>query len=424
MTDSKTLVVGGVRLVDPAAADSEPTVCDLVIQSGRFIDIVPPARRPVPDETVDADGRFALPPLVNAHDHLYSHELGHPLPGLGLSSMRAMLDARTPAQTMGVMVRSAWTQLSQGVGVIRDLGAVHGVNIAVSDLFERGVIPGPDVVAAGRPIAMTGGHVWTFGREVDGPWEARKGVREQAKAGARVIKIMASGGLSHYPAEDFDLSQFTAEELVHIVDEAHAVGLPTCAHAFGERSVARAVAAGVDSIEHGVDIDEVTLDAMKRAGTGYVPTLTNMERVASMDYNQSGGTPDRSPILISGVVEPHRRTFQRAVRMGLRIGVGTDSTGDYLAEVLRMESLGMPSADVVRAATVDGALICLRRSNAIGKGSRASFSLYDTDPRLDLHQLTRPSMVFSRGERFSLDAHWLEAPWSSADFRGVGLADV
>lgn len=73
---------------------------------------------------------------------------------------------------------------------VRDLGAPSGLNAVLAERLDRGIANGPAGLASGRAVVMTVGHVWTFGREADGPWDCRRAVREQAKAGARVIKIM------------------------------------------------------------------------------------------------------------------------------------------------------------------------------------------------------------------------------------------
>ena len=412
MNNPRSCVIRNVRVIDPSSELSKSPVRDIHVEDDRVNLVTEPKESSPPDVVIDGDGRFALPTLVNAHDHLYSHELAQPHPGLDLAEMRRHLDARDPSHTLGVMIRAAWTELAHGIGVIRDLAAPHGLNIAVARLFDRGVLPGPVVVAAGRPIVETGGHCWALGREADGPWDCRKAVREQAKSGARVIKIMASGGLSHFPDEDFRLAQFTMDELAHIVDEAQSLGLATCAHAFGADAVARAVSAGVDAIEHGVEISDDTLQEMKHRGVAYVPTLTNMERVASRDFNELAGNPDRASVLSSGVVEPQHDTFRRAVQIGLRVGIGTDSTGNYLEEALRMESLGMSPAAVVYAATAEGARICGEGEGRIVEGSPATFSLYREDPRVDLEVLTSPDVVIVRGSEFKMDTSWLDSQLS------------
>lgn len=365
-------------------------------------------------QTVDGEGRFALPGLINAHDHLYSHELRHPVPELGLAGMRAWLDRRSVSETLATMQANAMRRLSQGIVVERDLGAHHGLNVDLSRLIDAGLVPGPKVVAAGRPIVMTGGHVYTFGREADGPWDCRAAVREQAKVGAKVVKVMASGGVSRYPDEDFGVAEFSSDELLAIVDEAHRRNLPTCAHAFGGEAVRSALEAGIDSIEHGVTIGDEELEKMVESGTGYVPTLSNMRRVAAIAREQAevtGQRPVRFEELTRGVVDPHAETFRRAVAAGVKVGIGTDSTGDFSEELEVMGGLGMTSEALIRAATLDGADICRVRAGVIEEGRLGGILLYERDPRTDPTALARPDVVLHRG-------CWLDHDWW-ARWRGI-----
>lgn len=392
-------LVAGVRVVDVTGPGLPPTdLVDITVVGGRIQSLRP--HDGVPAGAIDGGGRFVMPGLVNAHDHLYSKELRSPSPGMDISAMRRQIDARDEVETFAVMVRNAWEQMRQGILVIRDLGARHGINTRLASVLGDGILPGPHVVAAGRPIVMTGGHVWTFGREADGPDECRKAVREQRKAGARVIKVMASGGLSNFPQENYTICEFTDEELAAIVDEAHKLGLPTCAHAFGSDAVEAAVRAGIDSIEHGVHLDDATVKAMATAGTSYVPTVANMRRIASPLLNEGAGVPERAERFRTEIVEPQSASLRRAVAAGVRIGVGTDSTGTYEEELEGLAAAGMDTEAVIRAATIDGAAICRVEAGAVEAGRLALFSLHDDDPREDLSRLTRPVSVFAAGRLF------------------------
>jgi imidazolonepropionase-like amidohydrolase len=311
--------------------------------------------------------------------------------------MRQLLDARSQSKTLLRMLASAQAQLRTGITMVRDLGAPSGLNTVLADLLARGVADGPKVLASGRAIVMTGGHVWTFGRESDGPWDCRRAVREQAKAGATVIKIMGSGGLSHYPAEDFTATQFTDEELAAVIDESHRAGLPCCAHVFGADAVERVVRLGVDSVEHGVLITDDILAVMAERGVFYVPTLTNMERIASVEYNERAGAPERSAVLTEGVVQPHHDTVRRAIAAGVRVGVGTDSTGSYSQELQRLADLGMTPAQVLGAATVTGADLVGRPGGRILVGASADLALHRRDPLARLDLLTQPDYVIRDG---------------------------
>lgn len=399
----RSVAVNGVRIVDPRAGQSGGGLRRIEVLDGRISRIRPatsPADREA-DLVVDGDGRYVVAGRVNAHDHLYSHELRTPRAGLNLAAMRAWIDARAQAETLMVMLRTALDQLAHGVTLIRDLGAVHGLNTVLARMVADGLVPGPAVVAAGRPIVMTGGHVWTFGRESDGPWACRQAVREQAKAGARVIKIMASGGLSHYPAEDFTVTQFTDDELAATIDEAHRVGLPACAHVFGAEAVERVVRLGIDVIEHGVEITDATLAAMAHRKVPYVPTLSNMRRIASREYNALADTPERTAILTEKVVGPHRDTVRRAIAAGVSIAVGTDSTGSYREELECLQSLGMTPQQLLAAATVNGAELCREPAGLLEPGRRADFTLHADDPLVDPLLLVEPDYVFCRGALLS-----------------------
>ena len=393
------VTVTNVRVIhvdEEGLPDSDPT--DVTSRAGQIVEAGKSGR----DEgrVFDGDGRYALPGLVNAHEHLYSKELRSPDPGMDIRSARRDIDQRDASSTLAVMLRNAWRAMLEGILVIRDLGARHGLNTDLARIFETGVLPGPCVVAAGRPIVMTGGHVWTFGREADGPDECRRAVREQRKAGARVIKVMASGGVSNYPHEDFTASEFTEAELAAITSEAKKLGLLTCAHAYGEAAVRDAVDAGINSIEHGVDIVDETIEKMARDEISYVPTMANMSRIASAEMNIAAGVPERAALFTSEIVEPQRRSVASALRAGVRIGIGTDSTGSYLEEITELTRIGMSVEQVIRAATVEGARICGVEAGVIAPGHLALMALYEDDPRHAVERLVTPSAVFVTGTLF------------------------
>lgn len=390
----------------PGMPVSEPV--DIGVADGRITSIEP-SRRPDGND-IDGQGRFVLPGLVNAHEHLYSKELRDPPVGFDIAALRRMIDERDEVTTFAVMVRNAWRSMAEGVLVVRDLGARHGLNTKLARVFSDGILPGPRLVAAGRPVVMTGGHVWTFGREADGPDDCRRAVREQRKAGAEVIKIMASGGLSNFPHEDYTVCEFTDPELEAIVDEARKLGIPTCAHAFGADAVEAAVRAGVDSIEHGVHLSEPVIEKMAEAGVGYVPTVANMRRIASPEMNTSAGVPERAERFQREVVAPQAESLRRAVAAGIRIGVGTDSTGTYPEELAALADAGMEAEAILRAATIDGAALCRVDAGVVEEGKLALLAFYDEDPRQELARLTRPAAVllghryFERSELIRMGA--------------------
>jgi imidazolonepropionase-like amidohydrolase len=394
-----------IAVEEEGLPDSNSSV---IISAGRIADVT--TQLPTVDRVIEGRGRFALPGLVNAHDHLYSKELRNPDPGMDIRAMRREIDGRDVPETLVVMLANAWSEMAEGVLVIRDLGARHALNTHLARIIDGGVVPGPVVVPSARPIVMTGGHVWTFGREADGPDDCRRAVREQRKAGAQVIKVMASGGVSNYPHEDYTVSEFTPPELEAITSEARKLGLPTCAHAYGEEAVSAAVDARIDGIEHGVRLDDGIIEKMVANQVAYVPTMANMQRIASVEMNAAAGVPERAAVFQREIVEPHMRSVTAALEAGVRIGIGTDSTGSYLEEIRALTLAGMGVEQVIRAATIEGARICRVDAGLIAPGRLALIALYDEDPRRDVEVLVRPSAVLIGGRFF--DAERLEG-WAA-----------
>src|SRR5262249_18371365 len=183
-----------------------------------------------------------------------------------LTAIRAGLHARATVEA--------------GVTTVRDLGGREYVELAVRQAIVDGLLPGPRVLAAGKVICMTGGHGAWIGREADGPDEVRKAVREQLKAGADLIKVIATGGVMT-PGVEPGAPQLGLDELRAAVAEAHRAGRRVAAHAQGSQGITDAVTAGVTSIEHGIFLTEEIVARMRAAGTVLVPTLVAAERIAT-----------------------------------------------------------------------------------------------------------------------------------------------
>src|SRR5262249_5999938 len=135
------------------------------------------------------------------------------------------------------MAGHARATVEAGVTTVRDLGGRDYAELAVREAIRRGLIPGPRVLAAGKVICMTGGHGAWIGREADGADEVRKAVREQLKAGADVIKVIATGGVMT-PGVEPGAAQLGLDELRAAVEEGGKAGRRVAAHAQGSAGVA------------------------------------------------------------------------------------------------------------------------------------------------------------------------------------------
>ena len=211
---------------------------------------------PASARTIDLGGCTLMPGLIDLHVHVGFgvHTLGH-----------------HPATVALRAARNVRITLLAGITTLRDVGTLDGIAIALRDAVERGDVPGSRIVPCGKIICMTGGHGSEspappgMAREADGADDCRRAVREQIKDGADAIKVTTNGPLN--------VVEFTQAELDAIVDEAHRCGRRVACHASILASSEMAVRAGVDTMEHGCDLDEETARAMAERGIWLVPTL-------------------------------------------------------------------------------------------------------------------------------------------------------
>jgi len=222
----------GTREADVAVADGEIVA---VGDSGAVDDAV--AERDAGGATeVDVDGRVVAPGLIDAHVHVMMD--GRPDVSTAVSDSDYAASYRA-ASNLAAAVEA-------GVTTVRDLGSRGTLALDAGEAVAAGDIDGARVLACGRNVIMTGGHGNWFGREADGPAEVRKAAREQLKAGADVLKCMATGGVLTEGAVT-GAPELTPEELAAFTDAAAPTDTPTAAHAHGEVGIKNAVEAGIST---------------------------------------------------------------------------------------------------------------------------------------------------------------------------------
>lgn len=310
---------------------------------------------------VDASADTVVPGFVDAHVHLlFTCDADHTV-------TRAAVEAGTHAELALTGARSAAECLLGGVTTVRDCGDRDLLTLTLRDAINNGVAAGPRILAAGPPVTVTGGHLYWCGNTADSPDEVRRVTRRLCAAGVDVVKVMASGGnMTH--GSNPRLPQYSEAELAVVVDEAHRLGRRVAAHALNTESIRRAVAAGVDTVEHcgwrGVDgAEDVAADVvaeMARRGTWAVVTFAGINRLLLPEY-AGDDSPERAAALSMSNHEDLARDFAwvRTLReAGVPVAVASDA-GVRFTPFRRfdesvhcgIDALGIDAAEVISLAT-------------------------------------------------------------------------
>jgi len=362
-----------------------------VTEGSRIAAVGPDARVKVPKgaRVIEGKGMALLPGLIDCHVH-YCLDASP-------DAIRS-LERDDPTVTAVKAVAHARATLEAGITTVRDVGSRDHISISITRAIRAGIVPGPRTLNAGLAICMTGGHAWFIGRQADGPEEVVKAVREQIRAGADVIKFIATGGVLT-PGVSPGEAQFTFEELRAGMEEAARAGRRVAAHAHGAEGMKNAIRAGVHSIEHGTLMDDEALELLLVHKTFLVPTLSAIQ--SGMEQGRKGGMPDYAVEKCAMLADSLRANFRKAAKAGVRIAMGTDAGtpfnphGRNAQELRRMVQLGLTPMQAIEAATRSAATL-LGLEHEIGTvepGKQADLLIVNGNPLDDIAVLEQPSRI-------------------------------
>ena len=359
-------------------------------------------------EYYDLKDSYVLPGLMDAHVHLAQEYVP-----------KAERDLKVEPEFNAIFAAAnAIKTLNAGFTTVRNVGDGGMETISLRNAINKGIVPGPRILTSGKTIATTGGHgdptngLPTDLYEPPTPEEGvvdsfediKKAVRQRYKDGTDGIKITATGGVLSV-AKSGENPQFTNNELEALISIAKDYGLWVAAHAHGKEGMLRAVNAGVTSIEHGTFMDEEVMDAMKKNGTYYVPTILAGEWVA-----EKSKIDNFFPELVrpkAAKIGPQiLDTFTKAHKYGVRIAFGTDSGvsahGDNWQEFALMVKGGMSPLETIQSATLETAKL-FKLENEIGKiktGFSADIIALRDNPLENIESLKDISFVMKEGTRY------------------------
>jgi imidazolonepropionase-like amidohydrolase len=390
----KPVLFRHAAIVDGTSDRARPGM-SVLVADGRIAEVSEREIASPSARVIDLKGRTLMPGLIDCHVHVTAA-----LTNLGQNAMLPdSYVAHRAAQIMHGM-------LMRGFTTVRD---VAGADIGLQMASDEGLISAPRLVICCKALSQTNGHsdfrgrfdtrdtsfferkLGMLGRLVDGVDACRKAAREEIKAGAQFIKVMANGGVAS-PTDPIAFLGFSREELVAIVEEARNARTYVSAHLYTDEAIRRAVECGILSVEHANLIEPATARLMKEKGAWAVPTVIVYDALAS--EGASLGLPPDSVAKIETVRKGGMRSLEVLRDAGVMMGYGSDLIGTHMHRLQSEEFLirgkVMPAHEVISHATGNAARICGMegRIGAITPGAHADLLVVEGDPLKDLGLLT------------------------------------
>jgi imidazolonepropionase-like amidohydrolase len=378
----------------------------IVVVSGTQIQAVgSDAKIPAGSKVIDLGDATLLPGFIDAHVHLSQES--------SLNWYRDYYEGimRFPAEQALYGAHYAKVTLEAGITTVRDVGSTDYVSLGLRNAINAGMIPGPRMLVSNYAIGSTGGHAdqdpvpaqriavaGPLQGVCNGPAECRAAVRYQIKYGADVIKFMPSGGVLSL-SDPVDAPELSQEEMNAIVSEAHAWGRKVAAHCHGDTAAKMAIAAGIDSIEHGSFLKDDTLLEMKKKHVYLVATLFAGVWVGE----HSDGFPPVIAVKARAAAAQAQTMFQHAVKIGVPIAMGTDAAvephGLNAREFSLMTKNGLPPAQALMAGTANGAdlLGVSDKTGTLSVGKSADIIAVAGNPLSDMKTTEHPVLVMKEG---------------------------
>jgi imidazolonepropionase-like amidohydrolase len=407
---NKSYVLRAARILEPKTG-AVTTNGYLVVKGECIVGInaaIPPGA-----ESVDLGNMTLLPGLIDLHTHMLLRDEDQVFP----YSVWWKTTAYRTIEGVDAVIKS----LRIGFTTVRDTdheGAYHA-DTALRDAIARGVIPGPRMLVATAGITITGGDMNymlmnpELEQGVPQPAEAADSraalisrVRSQIKSGADWVKIYANSTRRQTdPVAMMGMAQFSADDIKAAVEEAARFKRDVVAHVYGGAGAQAAILGGARTIEHGPLMTDEDLKAAVEKGTYWVPTMITYYKRQHTDFEKR-------------FVASHRRVFQRAIALGVKIGFGTDvgsfAFGEQNQEFELMVEYGMKPIDAIRAATTTAAEI-LRLSGEVGTlapNATADVIAVDGSPDTDIAAIRRVRFVMADGRIFRNDVTSQRYNWA------------
>lgn len=387
------------HLIDPATGTVAANQVVLV-KDGKIVEVGPSVKIPAGAEVIDLTKAWVMPGLMDAHTHIT-------MASLNLNAgIEAVYLRQSSAARALIGLRNAQDVLQAGFTTIRDVGnEANFASVDLRDAINQGLFDGPTILTTGKIIAPFGGQsvrvspeqgrFWQYEYiDADTPDEVRRAVRQVIFYGADAIKLVADNSPYHY----------SLAEIQAAVSEGHAAGRAVSVHIFAGGEPARTcILGGVDSIEHGMLLEDDLLALMKEKGTALVSTDFPQAYLEALDPGGAlfGSAKDFAAATID--------RLKRAHRAGVMLVFGTDAVLHFpgknrpammLEYLASWQGAGISGADTLKAMTTNAAKLLRIETTrgSISAGFAADIIATPRNPLDDIQALRGVDFVMKNGK--------------------------
>jgi imidazolonepropionase-like amidohydrolase len=338
----------GATAIDGAGGGPTPEAV-ILIDAGKIEAVGDRRTVAVPENVVvhELAGMTVLPGMINTHDHLGLPDPEDPL--LDYTAEARVLHTSSGQYRQTFALRYGAQELFDGVTTLRSLGERDFLDVGYKETFDRDLAPGPRIITSGPAIVTSSQFHGTWVSVVaDGPEALRTAVRRNIARDVKAIKLIVSGGYRQGVPKGLTTCYFTPEELRAICEEAHKFGAKVCAHLNGGLGIDHGLAAGLDGIEHGMNMTDRELDLV--AGSDAYVGLT-LGWFFTPLYRRLLGE-QRAEV---------ERQVTRIFASGAKISLGNDEVHQehgMARQMIVLVECGIPAMKVILMATAEGARAC------------------------------------------------------------------
>ena len=396
MKDKKIVIKGTII----NGLNKEPLKQGVVVIEGKAITAIgKEGEVKIPEGAEVFQGKTIMPGMIDCHIHFCLN--GEP------GYRQLVLESTLSTYAIKAVVYAKRT-IEAGFTTVRELGSPAYLGISLRDAIRKGIVLGPRVLTSGQPLSITGGHgtflpPWLhsdcdLGIFADGTEEVRKAVRTLIGSGVDLIKLLATGGVMDIITSP-GAQNYNLDELKVAAEEAHKLGKRVAAHVEGLSGAKDCIRAGIDTLDHGIELDDEAIKMMIDKGTFLVPTLLAPYNIAK--HGVKGGIPEFAVKKSLEVIKEHTKSFKRAYHAGVKIAMGTDMGtpfsrhGENVKELELMVDNNMSPMEAIMSTTrVASEALGLESSiGTLEKGKLADLIILDGDPLTDITLLQKKELI-------------------------------